>query len=91
MYLDRNYTGASHDVDAAATLLAYLDIDPSLIQNYTSVMSVGCLNHLVAKATRDNAMQYWHKGNNPSTKKNLSKVMHTMNREECNNFVAPLS
>ena len=57
-YLGNNYTGSHRDLDATATLLVSLDIDHSFVQHYMRLMSVGCPNHLVAKTTSDNAMQY---------------------------------
>ena len=57
-YLGNSYTGAYRDIGAPATLLASLDIDPSLIQHYTYIMSVVRPKHLVADTTHDNAVQY---------------------------------
>ena len=53
-------------------------------------MTVGCPNYFVAESSRKNALTYWRGGNNPSVKRKLDQVMHTMNKEERNNFVIPL-
>ena len=90
-YLGNNYTGAYRDVEATVKILSSYNIDTELIEHYIRVMTVGCPNHLVAETSRANAMEYWREGNNPSIKKNLDKVRKTMNKEDRNNFVAPLS
>ena len=90
-YLGNNYTGAYRDVNATVKILSYYKINTDLIQHYIRVMTVGCPNHFVAETSRANVMEYWREGNNPSIKKNINKVNVTMNKEERNNFVAPLS
>ena len=54
-------------------------------------MIVGCPNKMNFETMRENAMKYWRGGNNPSVKQKLSQVMKTMNKEERNNSVIPLS
>ena len=90
-YLGNNYTGSYRQVMSTVATLNAHDIDPDLIQHYIRVMTVGCPNIFVAKTTRANAVEYWRAGNNPSIKRNLAKVMTTMNKEERNNFVVPRS
>ena len=90
IYLDNNYTGAYHDVEATATRLTSYGIDYELIQHYIRVMSAGYTYHFVTKSTCENAMQYWRKQNNPSIWNNLSKVTKKMNEEERDIFVTPL-
>jgi hypothetical protein len=53
-------------------------------------MLSGCPSKMNYETSRDNALLYLHKGNNPSIKNNLPSVMKTMNKEEKNNFVIPL-
>ena len=89
-FLGGNYTGAYRDVQSVAQFLLDNDIDDYLVHEYIRVMTVGCPRVMNADISRANALQYWRAGNNPSIKKNLTKVKKTMNKEDRNNFVIPL-
>ena len=90
-FLGGNYTGAHRDVHTTAKLLLRHGIDDYLVRDYIRVMTVGCPRTMNADISRTNALQYWRAGNNPSIDQNLGDVLKTMNKEERNNFVIPLS
>ena len=90
-YLGGNHTGAHRDVQATAKILLEHDIDAELVRHYVRVMTVGCPRIMNADISRENALQYWRAGNNPSVKANLDKVKKTVNKEDRNKFVVPLS
>ncbi len=90
-YLGGNYTAAYRDVQSTVNVLLDHGIPRTLVQHYIRVMSVGCPVAMNADITRENALQYWRAGNNPSIKKNLSKVNKTTNKDNKNKFVVALS
>ena len=90
-YLGGNHTGAHQDVQATAKILLEHKIDAELVRHYVRVMTVCCPRIMNADISRDNALQYWRAGNNPSIKANLEKVKKTVNKEDRNKFVVPLS
>ena len=83
-YLGGNHTGAHRDVQATAKILLEHDIDAELVRHYVRVMTVGCPRIMNADISRENALQYWRAGNNPSVKANLDKVKKTVNKEDRN-------
>ena len=88
-FLSNNYTGEYRDVpQIIARIRPFVDAD--LLLHFERVMLSGCPNKMNYETSRENALLYWRKGNNPSIKNNLAKVMKTMNKEDKNNFVIPL-
>ena len=70
-YLGGNHTGAHRAVQATARILLDHDTDAELVRHYVRVMTVGCPRIMNADISRENALQYWRAGNNPSIKANL--------------------
>ena len=89
-FLGGNHTAAHRDVQSVATILLAHKVPKFLVQQYVRVMTVGCPNSINADVSRENALQYWRKGNNPSVKANMALVKETMNKEDRNKFVIPL-
>jgi hypothetical protein len=90
-FLGGNHTAAHRDVQSVATILLAHKVPKFLVQQYVRVMTVGCPNSINADVSRKNALQYWRAGNNPSVKANMKSVKETMNKEDRNKFVIPLS
>ena len=88
-YVGNNYTAAYRNVPEIISRIRPM-VDPYLIEHFERVMLCGCPTKFVAESSRENAMLYWRQGNNPSINKNLEKVLHTMNKEDKNNFVIPM-
>ena len=88
-FLSNNYTGEHRNVTQIVDRIRPF-VDDDLLLHFERVMLSGCPNKMVSETSRENALLYWRKGNNPSIKNNLKKVMNTMNKEERNNFVIPL-
>ena len=55
------------------------------------MMPICCPRVMNTHISRDNTMTYWQMGNNLSIKKNVDQGKKTMNKEERNKFVIPLS
>ena len=91
-YLGNNYTGEYRlpNISAVANILTKYNIPQYLIDQYQRVLVQGCPAHFVADTTRDNALEYWRGGNNPSINANLDKVLATMAKEDRNAFVIAL-
>ena len=91
-YLGNNYTGEYRlpNISAVANILTKYNIPQYLIDQYQRILVQGCPAHFVADTTRDNALEYWRGGNNPSINANLDSVMATMAKEDRNAFVIAL-
>ena len=91
-YLGNNYTGEYRlpNISAVAAVLTKYCIPHDLIEQYQRVLVQGCPAHFVAETSRENAMEYWRGGNNPSIDANLPSVMATMAKEDRNAFVIAL-
>jgi len=90
-FLGGNYTGAHRNVQATATYLLDHGVEEYLVHHYIRIMTVGCPRIMNVDISRDNALQYWRMGNNPSVAKNMASVNKTMNKEDRNKFVVSLS
>ena len=90
-FLGGNHTAAHRDVQSVASILLAHKVPLFLVQQYVRVMTVGCPSSINADVSRENALQYWRAGNNPSVKANMTSVKETMNKEDRNKFVIPLS
>ena len=85
-----NFTGAYRNVDSTIEILASYDMPQYLISAYRRVMTVGCPAHFVAETSRDNALEFWRNGNNPSILNNLENVMRAMTKEFRNDYIIAL-
>ena len=89
-YLGNNYTAAHRDVQQIVHTITP-HVEPYLIPHFIRVMTVGCPAVFNAESSRENSLNYWRAGNNKSIAQNIDAVMKTMNKEERNKFVVPLS
>ena len=74
-FLGGNHTAAHRNVQKAAATLLKNGVPKTLVQQYVRVMTVGCPISINAHVSRDNALQYWRAGNNPSVKANMPSVV----------------
>mmetsp|Transcript_16875 Transcript_16875/g.38682 ORF Transcript_16875/g.38682 Transcript_16875/m.38682 type:complete len:650 (+) Transcript_16875:2568-4517(+) len=89
-WLGNNFTGSYRNVERTIDRIRpYVDDD--LLPHLTRVLAVGCPHHFNAETTRDNAIQYWRHGNNPSVNKKLDQVLRTMRKEARNQYVIPVA
>jgi hypothetical protein len=72
-YLGSDYTAEYRDIETTVEILLDHGVPRELVHHYIRVMTVGCPVSMNVEITRDNALQYWREGNNPSIKKNLKK------------------
>ena len=90
-FLGGNYTAAHRNFQEVATTLLDNGLPKYLVQKCGRVITVGCPTSINTNISRDNALQYWRAGNNPSVKANMASVKKTTNKEDKNKFVIPLS
>ena len=90
-FLGGNHTAAHRDVQSVATILLAHKVPLFLVQQYVRVMTVGCPSSINADVSGGNELQYWQTGNNPSVKANMTSVKETMDKEDRNKCVIPLS
>lgn len=87
--LGNNYTGEHRSVQYIVERVRP-HIDAYLIPHLIRVLQVGTPARLVAEVSRENVLDYWRRGNNPSIARHLSQTAKTMNKEDKNNYVIPL-
>jgi hypothetical protein len=86
-FLGGNHTGAHRDVQTVAHVLLTYGVPKALVQQYVCVMTVGYPITMNTDVSRENVLQYWQAGKNPSVKANIPLVKETTNNR--NTFVIP--
>ena len=77
-------------VKETLTVLQKHDCPKDLVAELERTLLVGCPNHMNAKDTRENFMQYLKYGNHTTISANLAKVMKVMDKEERHSFLVAL-
>lgn len=87
--LGNNYTGEHRSVQYIVERVRP-HVDAYLIPHLIRVLQVGAPARLVAEVTRENVLDYWRRGNNPSIARHLDQTANTLNKEDKHNYVIPL-
>ena len=90
-YLGNNYTGEYRNVKDTVRILKESKCDDKIINELKNILTKGCPNKFVAHTSRKIFLKFLRYGNHKSIKKNLKKTMKTMNKEDRNQFLIPLS
>ena len=89
-YCGLEYTGERRDIDGTLAEIRE-HIDPVDYKDIERILREGCPGKMDRRFKREDKMKYLERGNCPSVENNKKKVMKTMNKEDKNSHLIPVS